>query len=130
MLHSYSLRFDMLQVNVLHWHMSDSQSFPFEVKGKGMNLWKGAYSDQEKFTQLDVVGVVEYARLRGVRVIVEFDMPGHAGSWCIVSSVLLVQISRCGPSSILMFFVVLRMQTGSSRNLPLRYLHPTSECCE
>ena len=53
------------KLNVLHWHMSDSQSFPFEVKGK--NLWKGAYSDQEKFTQLDVAGVVEYARLRGVR---------------------------------------------------------------
>lgn len=53
------------KLNVLHWHMSDSQSFPFEVKGK--NLWKGAYSDQEKFTQLDVAEVVEYARLRGVR---------------------------------------------------------------
>ena len=59
------------KLNVLHWHMSDSQSFPFEVTGKGKNLWKGAYSDQEKFTQLDVAGVVEYARLRGVRVMVE-----------------------------------------------------------
>ena len=52
------------------------------VTGKGAGLWNGAYSSQEKFTQLDVRGVVEYARLRGVRVIVEFDMPGHAGSWC------------------------------------------------
>jgi hexosaminidase len=70
------------KLNVLHWHMSDTQSFPFEVTGKAAGLWKGAFSSQEKFTQLDVRGVVEYARLRGVRVIVEFDMPGHAGSWC------------------------------------------------
>ena len=48
--------------------MSDTQSFPFEVTGKGKDLWKGAYSAQEKFTQLDVRSVVEYARLRGVRV--------------------------------------------------------------
>lgn len=53
-----------------------AESFPFEVTGKGKNLWKGAYSDQEKFTQLDVAGVVEYARLRGVRVCVYPRMVG------------------------------------------------------
>ncbi len=41
------------------------------MKGRGANLWRAAYSEQEKFSQLDVAGVVEYARLRGVRVIVE-----------------------------------------------------------
>ncbi len=61
--------------------MVDSQSFPFEVKSYP-NLWDAAYSNVEKFTQLDVASIVEYARMRGVRVIVEFDVPGHAQSWC------------------------------------------------
>ena len=61
------------KLNVLHWHMTDTQSFPLEVKSSP-KLWDAAYSDQEKFTQLDIASVVEYARLRGVRVIVEFDM--------------------------------------------------------
>jgi N-acetyl-beta-hexosaminidase len=69
------------KINVLHWHMSDSQSFPMESKTHP-RLWKGAFSDQERYTQADIASVVEYARLRGVRVMVEFDMPGHAGSWC------------------------------------------------
>jgi hexosaminidase len=67
--------------NVLHWHMSDSQSFPFQSKTHP-KMWEGAYSPQEKYTQADIAEMVEYARLRGIRVMVEFDMPGHAGSWC------------------------------------------------
>ena len=30
----------------------------------------------------EVTGLVAYARARGVRVVVEFDVPGHAASWC------------------------------------------------
>eukprot|EP00656_Telonema_subtile_P016112 TRINITY_DN1849_c0_g1_i1.p1 TRINITY_DN1849_c0_g1~~TRINITY_DN1849_c0_g1_i1.p1 ORF type:complete len:519 (+),score=106.62 TRINITY_DN1849_c0_g1_i1:215-1771(+) len=70
------------KLNVLHWHMVDSQSFPFQSKAYP-KLWAGAYSEVEKFTQADIATIVEYARMRGVRVIVEFDMPGHAGSWCV-----------------------------------------------
>eukprot|EP00927_Polykrikos_kofoidii_P041997 TRINITY_DN3586_c0_g1_i3.p1 TRINITY_DN3586_c0_g1~~TRINITY_DN3586_c0_g1_i3.p1 ORF type:complete len:576 (-),score=65.44 TRINITY_DN3586_c0_g1_i3:138-1814(-) len=69
------------KLNVLHWHMVDMQSFPFEVKSHH-KLWKGAFSASERYMQADVASIVEYARLRGVRVMVEFDMPGHAGSWC------------------------------------------------
>eukprot|EP00041_Stephanoeca_diplocostata_P015802 m.303241 g.303241 ORF g.303241 m.303241 type:complete len:536 (+) comp20161_c0_seq1:90-1697(+) len=69
------------KLNVLHWHMSDTQSYPLQVKSYP-KLWNAAYSDVERYIQEDVADVVEYARLRGVRVMVEFDMPGHAGSWC------------------------------------------------
>jgi len=70
------------KLNVLHWHMVDQQSYPFQVKSSP-KLWNGAYSEVERYTQEDVAAIVEYARLRGVRVMVEFDMPGHGASWCV-----------------------------------------------
>ena len=68
------------KLNVLHWHMVDIQSFPFESRSSP-RLWEGAFAPSQRYTQADVAAVVEHARLRGVRVIVEFDMPGHAASW-------------------------------------------------
>ena len=61
--------------------MSDSQSFPMESKSSP-KLWEGAWSTAERYTQADIASVVEYARLRGIRTMVEFDMPGHAAAWC------------------------------------------------
>eukprot|EP01084_Bolivina_argentea_P020345 37837_1 len=67
--------------NVLHWHVTDSPSFPIESK-LFPNLWNGAYSNYERFTQSDVAAIVKYAKYRGIRVMPEFDIPGHAQSWC------------------------------------------------
>eukprot|EP01100_Stratorugosa_tubuloviscum_P015098 TRINITY_DN847_c0_g1_i1.p1 TRINITY_DN847_c0_g1~~TRINITY_DN847_c0_g1_i1.p1 ORF type:complete len:544 (-),score=243.52 TRINITY_DN847_c0_g1_i1:107-1738(-) len=68
------------KLNVLHWHAVDAQSFPVEIKSHSL-LWNGAYSEQEKYTQEDIAEIVEYAKLRGIRVMIEFDTPGHAYSW-------------------------------------------------
>ena len=70
------------KINVLHWHLVDTQSFPFHSESNP-KLWDGAYDAQSRYTHGDIEAIVEYARLRGVRVMPEFDMPGHAQSWCV-----------------------------------------------
>ena len=38
------------KLNVLHWHMVDIQSFPFESK-TSPKLWEGAYSPSQRYTR-------------------------------------------------------------------------------
>ncbi|XP_010251932.1 PREDICTED: beta-hexosaminidase 3-like [Nelumbo nucifera] len=68
------------KLNVLHWHIVDSQSFPLEIPSFP-KLWNGAYSASERYTMVDAAEIVRYAQRRGINVLAEFDVPGHAMSW-------------------------------------------------
>jgi hexosaminidase len=68
-----------VKLNVFHWHLSDDQGF--RVESKRFPRLHGLGSDGWFYTQDDVKRVVEYARDRGIRVVPEFDMPGHTTSW-------------------------------------------------
>ncbi|GMH11424.1 hypothetical protein Nepgr_013265 [Nepenthes gracilis] len=68
------------KLNVLHWHIVDTQSFPLEIPSYP-KLWKGAYSASERYTFADAAEIVSYAERRGVNVLAEIDVPGHAASW-------------------------------------------------
>ena len=70
---------EAVKLNVFHWHLSDDQGFRVESKLFPLLQEKG--SDGFFFTQEQVHQVIEYARDRGIRVIPEFDMPGHATAW-------------------------------------------------
>jgi len=68
------------KLNTLHWHIVDTQSFPLESK-RFPKLWEGSWSPRERYTQEAVKEIVSYAKDRGVKVMPEFDGPGHAWAW-------------------------------------------------
>ncbi|XP_006857676.2 beta-hexosaminidase 1 [Amborella trichopoda] len=68
------------KLNVLHWHIIDEQSFPLEVPSLP-NLWDGSYTKWERYTVEDASEIVEFAKTRGINVMAEIDIPGHAESW-------------------------------------------------
>ena len=70
-----------VKLNVLHWHLSEDQGFRVESR-KSPKLHELG-SDGQYYTQDQLRDVVEYARMRGIRVVPEFDMPGHVMSWVV-----------------------------------------------
>ena len=70
-----------VKLNVLHWHLSEDQGFRVESRVYPLLHEKG--SDGLYYTQDQVRDIVRYAADRGIRVVPEFDMPGHTGSWLV-----------------------------------------------
>ncbi len=72
---------EAVKMNVLHWHLSEYQGF--RVESKKFPKLQGMGSDGNYYTQAQVKDIIEYARDRGIRVVPEFDMPGHSTSWLV-----------------------------------------------
>lgn len=68
-----------VKLNVLHWHLSDDQGF--RVESKRYPRLQRLGSGGNYYTQTQIRDVVAYARDRGIRVVPEFDLPGHSTSW-------------------------------------------------
>ncbi|KAJ8930670.1 hypothetical protein NQ314_016511 [Rhamnusium bicolor] len=67
------------KMNVLHWHITDSQSFPLVSPSLPNMTIYGAYNEKQIYSPQDVKDLVEYAKLRGVKILMEIDGPSHAG---------------------------------------------------
>ncbi len=67
-----------VKLNVFHWHLSDDQGF--RVESKRYPRLQQLASDGHFYTQEQIREVVAFAADRGIRVIPEFDMPGHASA--------------------------------------------------
>ena len=70
-----------VKMNVFHWHLSENQGF--RVESKRFPKLQEMGSDGLYYTQDQVRDVIAYAHDRGIRVIPEFDMPGHSTSWFV-----------------------------------------------
>lgn len=70
-----------VKLNVFHWHLTDDQGFRMESKVYPKLTELG--SDGLFYTQADARKLVAYARERGIRVVPEFEMPGHSTAWLV-----------------------------------------------
>ncbi len=70
-----------VKMNVLHWHLSDDQGFRAESKVFPKLTGMGSYGMY--YTQDEIRDLIAYAHDRGIRVLPEFDIPGHSRSWVI-----------------------------------------------
>lgn len=70
-----------VKLNTFHWHITDWNSFPMQSRSYPQ-LWRGSFSAYERYTLADMQHVLSFARARGIRVVLELDVPAHAGSWC------------------------------------------------
>jgi hexosaminidase len=70
-----------VKLNVFHWHLTEDQGF--RIESKLFPKLTGAGSDGLFYTQDEAREIVAYARERGIRVVPEFDMPGHTKSWFV-----------------------------------------------
>jgi hexosaminidase len=71
----------LAKANVIHVHWVDWQAWPIESAAAPL-AWEAAWSPNERYTLEDMAAVVAYGASKGVRVVPEFDTPGHAGSLC------------------------------------------------
>src|ERR1700751_2416455 len=70
-----------VKLNVLHLHLSDNQGF--RVESKKFPKLQEMGSDGLYYTQEQIRDLIGYARERGIRIVPEFDMPGHSTSWFV-----------------------------------------------
>jgi len=83
------------KLNVFHWHITDSQSFPLRMNSLPGFVEFGAFSAEETYSQEEVLDIVKYAAQRGVRVLPELDAPAHVGAgWEAVDPSFLLCVNR------------------------------------
>jgi hexosaminidase len=70
-----------VKMNVLHWHLTEDQGFRIECKTFPKLHQLG--SDGLYYTQNQIQDIIIYAADRGIRVMPEFDIPGHSTSWLV-----------------------------------------------
>lgn len=66
------------KLNVLHWHLTDDQGW--RIESKAYPKLHQLASQGQFYTKAQVRELVAYAAARGIRVVPELDVPGHASA--------------------------------------------------
>eukprot|EP00817_Percolomonadidae_sp_ATCC50343_P001312 CAMPEP_0117424540 /NCGR_PEP_ID=MMETSP0758-20121206/4933_1 /TAXON_ID=63605 /ORGANISM="Percolomonas cosmopolitus, Strain AE-1 (ATCC 50343)" /LENGTH=498 /DNA_ID=CAMNT_0005208369 /DNA_START=41 /DNA_END=1534 /DNA_ORIENTATION=+ len=66
------------KLNTLHLHLADAETFPLEIPDLPIT---NTFDDSLVYTEENLKYLVTYAGLRGIRIVPEIDVPGHAYSW-------------------------------------------------
>lgn len=67
---------EMVKLNVLHLHLSDGAAF--RVESRHYPRLQNISSHGQYYTQAEIRNLVQYAADRGIRIVPEFDTPGHS----------------------------------------------------
>jgi hexosaminidase len=70
-----------VKMNVLHWNLSNDQGF--RVESKVFPKLHQLGSNGRYYSQSEVREIVNYAGERGIRIVPEFNMPGHSTAWLV-----------------------------------------------
>ena len=69
-----------LKLNTLHWHIVDAESFPFVSKKYPELQKKSTYHPSASYSSEAITSLISYANSRGIRIVPEFDTPGHTAA--------------------------------------------------
>lgn len=83
------------KLNVLHLHLVDAESFPLVVPQYPQLAQKGSFTPIAQYNASTLQSIVQYAYDRGVRVVPETDIPGHAYAF---GKGLPWSVAQCPPS--------------------------------
>lgn len=68
------------KLNIFHWHMTDSVSFPVQLPQVPELAEYGSYSPEKVYSVQDMTDLVDFAKVRGIKIIPELDTPRHAAN--------------------------------------------------
>jgi len=70
-----------VKMNVMHLHLTDYQGF--RVESKKFPKLHEMGSNGNYYSQKDIKEIIIFAANRGIRIVPEFDLPGHSTSWLV-----------------------------------------------
>ncbi|KAI0989453.1 hypothetical protein GJ496_007052 [Pomphorhynchus laevis] len=74
------LGLSLSKINTIHWHITDSSSFPLITLKNSKLARYGAYAANKVYSTLDILSIMEYANMVGIRLIPEVPIPAPMGS--------------------------------------------------